>query len=124
MHREDHEQPEAIAKWGWKFHHLGIPTSRKLSGEKSIPSAGLHVSGFDTSPFGIEWMRYDEGSPVHELTRTIPHLAFEVRDIEYEIEKHGFKAIYGPQSDTPGIKVAMIDFNGAPVELIEFEKNS
>jgi hypothetical protein len=123
MHREDHEQPAAIAEWGWKFHHLGIPVSKKISGEKHIPGAGLYVSGFDTSPFGIEWMRYEEGSPVHELTQSIPHLAFEVRDIEMEIKKHGFNVIYGPQSNTEGIKVAMIDYDGAPVELIEFEKN-
>jgi len=50
MNRQDNEMPEAIEKWGWKFHHLGIPPSE-------------------------------------------------------------------------GIRVAMIEHNGAPIELIEFEKN-
>ena len=28
---------------------------------------GLHVSGFEASPYGIEWMRFDEDSPISEL---------------------------------------------------------
>ena len=28
--RQDNEMPEAIDKWGWKYHHLGIPTKRKM----------------------------------------------------------------------------------------------
>jgi hypothetical protein len=28
-----------------------------------------------------------------------------------------------PESNFEGIKVAMIEYNGAPIELIEFEKN-
>ena len=22
--RQDHEPPQSIEKWGWKYHHLGI----------------------------------------------------------------------------------------------------
>jgi hypothetical protein len=25
--RQDHEQPAAIAQRGWRYHHLGIPTT-------------------------------------------------------------------------------------------------
>jgi O-methyltransferase involved in polyketide biosynthesis len=29
--RQDHELPESVAGWGWRYHHLGIPTRKKLS---------------------------------------------------------------------------------------------
>jgi len=33
--RLEHELAESIDKWGWKYHHLGIPTNLKMSNEKN-----------------------------------------------------------------------------------------
>jgi len=66
--------------------------------------------------------RYEPGSPVHELIRRIPHVAFEVDDLDEELKKHDFKILTPPNSPGQGTRVAMIEHNGAPVELIEFEK--
>lgn len=74
--RLDHEFPPAIAQWGWRFHHVGIPTSTPGPGETHLEAFGMHVSGFPESPYGVEWMRFDPDSPVSELIRTVPHLAF------------------------------------------------
>jgi hypothetical protein len=89
----------------------------------NLPQFGLHVSGFSNSPFGIEWMRYDENSPVDELIQTVPHIAFEVADLDYELSVHDLKIITKPNSPSDGTRVAMIEHNGAPIELIEFVKN-
>jgi hypothetical protein len=121
--REDHELPLATSAWGWKYHHLGIPTSEKKPGETYLEKFRFYVSGFSTSPFGIEWMRFEADSPVHRLIQSVPHLAFEVKDIDNELSVHDFNVISPPESNFEGIKVAMIEINGAPVELIEFEKN-
>lgn len=121
--RLDHELPEAFAEWGWKYHHIGIPTKKIMPDEKYLSEFKIYVSGFDNSPFGIEWMRYEEGSPVSELIRTVPHIAFEVSDIDKELRSHNFNVISWPESNFEGIKVAMIEHNGAPIELIEFSRN-
>ncbi len=118
--RPENESPESIQKWGWKFHHLGIPTNKVMPGEVHLPQFGLHVSGFSSSPFGIEWMRFDDNSPINKLIQTIPHVAFEVADLNYELSTHDFNIITEPNSPSDGIRVAMIEHNGAPVELIEF----
>lgn len=120
--RKDHEPPEAINNWGWRFHHLGIPTLEKMSGEKYLPQFKFHVSGFETSPFGIEWMRFEERSPIDDLIQTVPHIAFEVDDLDAELRKHNFDIITMPNSVSDEVRVAMIKHNGAPVELIEFTK--
>jgi hypothetical protein len=120
--RLDHEQPESIENWGWKYHHMGIPTSKIMPEESYISQFRLYVSGFSESPFGIEWMRFEKNSPVNKLIQEVPHIAFEVSDLKYELSAHDLKVITAPNSPTDTIRVAMIEHNGAPIELIEFVK--
>jgi hypothetical protein len=121
--RQDHELPESVVNWGWKYHHLGIPTKKKMPNERYLPQFKFYVSGFDNSPFGIEWMRFDKDSPISKLIRTVPHISFEVDDLDYELVTHDLKVITVPSLSIEGIRVAMIEHNGAPIELIEFAKN-
>jgi hypothetical protein len=121
--RKDFDPAEAISEWGWKYHHLGIPTKRKMRNEKYLPQYKFYVSGFQSSPFGIEWMRFEADSPVNALIQQVPHIAFEVQNLDTELKKHRFKILTMTNSPGEGIRVAMIEHNGAPVELIEFQKN-
>lgn len=114
--------PEAIEEWGWKYHHLGIPTEKKMPDERYLPRYKFYVSGFDTSPFGVEWMRFEEDSPVNKLIQTIPHLAFVVDDLDHELAKRKLSLLAAPDSPTDGIRVAMVEHNGAPIELMEYQK--
>ena len=74
--RDDHEPPAATARLGWRYHHLGVPTDTPRPGERYLPHLKMFVSGFQSSAFGAEWMRFEPGSTVSELVRTVPHLAF------------------------------------------------
>ncbi len=116
--RQDHEPPSASSEWGWKYHHLGIPTSEPHPGERYLKHLKIHVAGFDTSPYGIEWMRFDPDCRVSELVRSVPHIAFEVDDLDAALV--GKEVIGPPGSPSGGVRAAMIVHNGAPVELIEF----
>lgn len=77
----------------------------------------MWVSGYETSPFGVEWMRFDEASPLPELVRTVPHVAFEVDDLDEAVR--GKEMLIQPNSPSPGVRVAYIVDNGAPIELLE-----
>jgi hypothetical protein len=116
--RKDQEPPLAVAEWGWRYHHLGIPTNQPRDGEQYLEAYGMYVSGFDTSPYGVEWMRFEPGSPISELVQTVPHIAFEVDDLEQALE--GKTLIGELSSPSEGVKVAMIFHNGMPIELLEF----
>ena len=120
--RLEHELPEATSDWGWKYHHLGIPTIKKMPYERYLPQFKFYVSGFSKSPFGIEWMRFEEGCSVHPLIQTVPHLAFEVDDLDFELANRGLKVLTEPNSPMDKVRVAMVEHNGAPVELLEFKK--
>lgn len=115
--RQSHEPPPIFSK-GWRYHHLGIPTSVPHPKERHLKHLKLFVRGFDTSPFGVERMRFEPDCEIPELIKRVPHVAFEVDDIEQAIE--GFDVIYPISSPSAGVRSAMIQHHGAPIELIEF----
>ena len=112
------DPPAVIAKEGWKFHHIGIPTNVARPGEMHLPWLKIHVSGFESSPYGVEWMRFDEDAPYPDVIKSLPHVAFEVDDLVRALE--GKEILIAPNSPSPGVTVAMIIEDGAPIELLEF----
>jgi hypothetical protein len=66
-------------------------------------------------------MRFEPDSPIDRLIQTIPHLAFEVDDVESEIAKHTLDVLTEPNTPSPGVTVAMIIHDGALIELISYE---
>lgn len=79
----------------------------------------MYISGYDESEFGVEWMRFEKESPLPELVKSIPHVAFKVDDLNAELE--GKEILIEPNSPSKGVRVAFIIENGAPVEFIEFD---
>jgi len=118
--RKSHEPPDVVARRGWRYHHLGIPTDVPRAGEIYLERFGLYVSGFPTSPYGIEWMRFAASSPLHPLIKSLPHVAFEVDDLDAALI--GQQVISPPGSPSDSVRAAMIVVDGAPVELIWFRK--
>src|SRR5690349_11097718 len=80
--RLSHQPPAVTARLGWRYHHLGIPYTRPRAGEHHIARLGVHVSGFETSPYGIEWIRYESDCNVPDIVKRVPHIAFAVDDLD------------------------------------------
>jgi len=121
-YRKEYDPPQAVSEWGWRYHHLGIPTNMPQPNEIYLEHLKIYVSGFETSPYGIEWMRFDEDCPISELIKTVPHIAFEVDDLDSALV--GKRMLGEITSPCQGLRVAMIIQNGAPVELMEFNRES
>lgn len=120
INRKDNEPPFAISKLGMRFHHIGIPTTEKKPNEKYLEQYKFYVSGFDTSEYGIEWMRFEKDSPISEIIQKVPHIAFEVDDLNDAIK--GKQLVGEIETPSKGVRTAMIIENGAPIEFIEFHK--
>ena len=104
-----------------RYHHIGIPTEQRREGETYLPEFKTYVSGYETSPYGIEWMRFEPGSPIPQLVRTVPHVAFEVDDLEEALR--GKEILIEPNSPSEGVRVAFIVSDGAPVEFLEIRSS-
>jgi hypothetical protein len=109
-----------IAMKKMQYHHIGIPTTKKLPEDSYIKKYKCYASGYEESPYGIEWMRFEPGCPLPELVKTVPHVAFLVDDLDEAIADK--EVIIQPNSPSEGVRVAFIVDNGAPVEFLEIDK--
>lgn len=124
VHRDDDQPPPVIERLGWRYHHVGVPTTTPHPGEKYIAQYKMYVAGFDRSPFGVEWMRFERDCPLHPVIQTVPHVAFEVDDLDAALEAlEGLEVISPPGSPSEGVRAAMILHEGAPIELIWFRRS-
>ena len=99
-----------------KYNHIGIPTSERFKGEIDLPHLKMTVSNHENNPFGIQWQRYWKDAPYPDLVKSIPHVAFEVDDLDAALKAQ--KVIIAPNSPSEGLIVAFIEVNGAPIELM------
>jgi len=95
------------------YHHIEIPTREIKAGEVYLEKFRVYVSGFDESPYGIEWMRFEDNSPMPEIVKTVPHSAFGVENLDEAIRDK--KSLIEPNYPSPGVRVAFIGDNGAPI---------
>lgn len=105
-----------------KYHHMDIPTNKPIKGEVYLKKYKAYHYGYDKSEFGIEWMRYEKDCQLPEIIKTVPHVAFVVKDI-YEAIKNK-KIIIDPNSPSEDNIVAFIEENGAPIELIQINNKN
>ena len=103
-----------------KFNHIGIPTSDRFEGEIDLPHLKMTVSDHENNPYGIQWQRFWNDAPYPDIVKTVPHVAFEVEDLEAELV--GKNVIIQSNSPSPGLVVAFVEVNGAPVELMQYSK--
>lgn len=104
-----------------KFNHIGIPTKKSFNNEINLPHLKMVVSDHKNNLFGVQWQRFYDDAEYPDLVKTVPHVAFEVDNLDDAIK--GYNIIIQPNSPSPGLKVAFIEVNGAPIELMEINRN-
>ncbi|MDR2171611.1 MAG: hypothetical protein LBP59_15825 [Planctomycetaceae bacterium] len=100
-----------------KYLHFGVPTTQDREWAGYISDLGVHVTDPAADPYGIEWLKFDADSPMHELIKTQSHAAFEVDDLDAALV--GKTVLLQPFSPMPGLRIAFIDNNGAIIEISE-----
>ena len=104
-----------------RYHHIGIPSDVPREGEVYLEDIKLHFRDSGTNAYGIEWVRFEADSCMHELVKTVPHVGFAVDDISAAIE--GKNVIVEPTSPMEGLTIAFIEHEGVPVEFLEFSND-
>ena len=105
-----------------KFNHIGIPTTERFEGEIRLPHLKMTVSDHQANAFGIQWQRYWKGAPYPDLVKSVPHVAFEVDDLEAALKDQN--VIIAPNNPSEGVTVAFIEVAGAPVELLQIDRTA
>ena len=105
-----------------KFHHVGIPTTTQREGETYLAEGKLYVTDTEASPYCIEWLRFEDGSPMPDVLKTTPHVAFVVDDVEAEMADKD--VLIEPWEPMEGVKVGFILHDGAPVEFMQIRSEA
>jgi len=100
-----------------EFSHVGIPTTTQRDGEIYLEDAKLHVTDFAQSPSLVEWLRFEDGSPMPEVLKKVAHVAFKVDDLEAAMA--GQEVLIEPFAPMEGLMCGFIMDDGAPVELMQ-----
>jgi len=103
-----------------RFNHIGLPTTEKQPNETFVPATKVWVTPWDAHPYKVEFLRYEDDSPVTGPLRDLPHIAFETDDLMAQLE--GEEVIAEPFVPMPGLTVAFILKDGAVFEFMQFDK--
>lgn len=101
-----------------KFNHVGIPTTAEHVGEVYSEDMKLFLTDFTESENRIEWLRFDEDSPMPEELKKTAHIAYEVEDLEEAIK--GKTVLMEPFNASETLKIAFIMDDEAPIELMQY----
>jgi len=99
------------------FDHVGVPTEEPQSGEMYVPATKVWVTNPAAHPHRIEFLRFEPDSPVTGPVRDLPHMAFQVDDLDGAIE--GAQILLGPFQATPTVRVVFVQRDGAVLEFLE-----
>lgn len=99
------------------YHHIGIPTEERKGEETYLDQLKIHVTDHKSNPYGVQWMRFDSDCPLPDLVKKVPHVAFQVANLKEAIL--GKDVIIKPNSPSPGVMVAFIVEDGAPIEFLQ-----
>lgn len=102
-----------------KINHFGVPTSIQQDGESYAEAMKLYLTDFTKSPNKIEFLRFEEGSPMPELLQNVPHIAYEVTSLKEALE--GKEVLLEPFEAGENLTCAFIVEEGIPIELMEFK---
>ncbi|MCG9793743.1 hypothetical protein [Flavobacterium algicola] len=101
----------------YPFSHIGIPTTEEKNWDGFYEPGKIHFTDFSKDEYGVEWVKFDADSPMPEMMRTIPHVAYLVDNMEEALE--GKEILVPTFSPGEGVRVAFIVHNGSPVEFME-----
>ena len=99
-----------------RFDHVGVPTSEKQPGEVYVAATKVWVTDPLKNPHRIEYLRYEPEATLQGPVRDLPHVAFQVDDLEREIE--GAEVLLGPLQATGTLRVVFVLKDGAVFEYM------
>jgi hypothetical protein len=101
------------------FDHVGIPTNEKKESETWVESTRVWVTNPREHPCNIEWLRFEPDSPVTGPSRTEPHVAYRVQNVDEAVRGH--EILLEPFEVGGGFaRVAYVSIGGMVVELMQY----
>ncbi len=101
-----------------KFDHMGLPTDEKQPNEMWVAETKVWVTDPLAHPYRVEFLRYEPDTPVTGPVRTMPHMAFDVDNLDAAIAESD-EILLGPFNPTDTLRVVFVLKDGAVFEYME-----
>ena len=101
-----------------KINHIGIPVQKRVSGEVYNAGMQVYLTDFTKSPNKIEFLRFDKDSWMPEKIQTLAHIAYEVDNLDGELENA--KVLLPKTIVNEHLTIAFIEEEGIALELMQF----
>ena len=99
------------------FDHVGLPTDQKQPDELYVAETKVWVTDPAAHPYRVEYLRYEADSPVSGPVRDLPHIAFQVDNLDKYMEEG--EIVLGPFEPTDTLRVVFMFKDGAVFEYME-----
>lgn len=99
--------------------HIGVPTKTPQQGEVYSPDMKLHIAGPETNELRIEYLRFEEDSPMPAELKNNVHVAYKVDNLEKYMQ--GQKIILPRTKLDDCLSIAFIEKDGLVMELMEMK---
>jgi hypothetical protein len=104
-----------------RFDHIGVVTDERQPGESWVEATRVWVTSPRAHPFNVEFLRFEDDSPVTGQLRTDPHVAYRVDDIAEAMRGHTVLAEpFQPAPDPAFLTVGFVDVGGCVVEFMQY----
>lgn len=103
-----------------EFHHIGVPTDEVRPNEIYLADIDLYITDAGAHAHHVEWVRRGPRCALPEILGRRAHVAYMVDSLEEALR--GQQVIAPPWEAVPGLMVAFILDDGAPVEFLQLKK--
>ena len=100
------------------LNHIGIVLKEKMNDMIYVEPLKVHITDCNASPNKIEFLFFEEGSPLPALVQQQGHIAYSVPNIEEAIKDA--KVLFGPY-DMGHMWLAFVEEEGIAIEFNEFK---
>jgi hypothetical protein len=100
-----------------EFHHFGVPSAAKRENESYIAGGKVFITDPERHPFRVEFLRFEDDSPMPIEVRTRAHAAFLVPSLDKALE--GQNVLIPPFNATDTLRCAFVKDGEAIIEVME-----
>jgi hypothetical protein len=99
------------------FAHVGVPSKEKHRGETYLEGGKVYITDPGKSPYRIEYLRFEKGTPLPKELQTEVHVAYMVDNLAKAVK--GQTVILPPMDVSPTLRVAFIKKDGLLIEVMQ-----
>ncbi|WP_414733828.1 VOC family protein [Acetobacterium carbinolicum] len=103
----------------YEIMHVGVPVTEPVLEEFYAEGLKVHISGPDNNPFKFEYLRFEEGTPLHPDVVNFNHIAYKVPNIDTFIKDHQALVLNERMTVDEHLDIAFVKVDGTVIELME-----